>query len=705
MRVGRTIRILVELAIYSIGAGVAFKVSGITSRFTDTRKVPEAPDWSDNLKYCKPGDHIFDDSGNTKKKTRTNVPSYEKISVHVEFLKGEIKSLFDNGEVGLLNKALLRAIEADCAVTFTAIISALNHYGDYYGARTEAELLSNGIRFFISNPNLLKTKKVKYALYLIARYLQAGPHDRHKAYELRRIRNEVRSLSDAIKLHSCDATKEMTSFLNKLDHFYFEPFKEALEKLLHSCTFKKLKTDREKLSYIYSLYILHTTNPSKEDTEKITKALKAIPQSYLRRLYDMDQGLYDPRFFYAEIARYDDKTGREIIYRALPPLFDLNRTEELRNLVEDSASGNAEALYSLWTQAEEKMQRLSKVCKTVGEGINYYLPRVDDKVQKPIPSQEKIPISKQIQEKIHTPSFDENEDGYLQGSFEAIDLFDMVRRRHSTAELLAIVNRKLNDPILEKSIKDHRSDVAALLPLYKHLPQVDLIGQRVKVFGKYVSVRSQIGPVSQEVLFAIGEALRSAPPGIVTSLLTKKWNPLTVTVPSHDKDCSKGIRTAFYTSGNRTINYCADFIKNETTPKIIYLGKHEFGHAVDNELGERNYRPETVGDLILNPWITPWVRPGKDEDRSQYPDFYSAWHYRRYLSGWPAQNGPVRCGEKILEHFATCHGAKNIQEDFGSMWAGYWTLPSNKAKENKWITRPDVQKLSPFHFEFFGKLR
>ncbi len=368
------------------------------------------------------------------------------------------------------------------------------------------------------------------------------------------------------------------------------------------------------------------------------------------------------------------------------------------------------------------------VHKALGPKGSYYFPAVADPAGYHF-SQDRIPLTPALAREL-AGKVDWNKDGVLQDSYERYQLW------HHVGELTTALKHlektvPRSDLLVDKVRDQYRNKLNALMPLYAQLPRVDFTRQTVRVYGRDIHINGTTGALSQKVLFAVGEALQSAPPHLIDTLLTQKEQPLRFRAAPLE-GTNVGANYDFRT-GMITLN--TKYLSTLPMRMLLMAVKHEIGHAVDRYMGTR-YLDRATCVIQSKYRALRFLKIRRDckslipkkkrayLSRSGFPDFVLD-HRRRlkdagitvekrsairaYIDDAPLPQTYTRAAMRTLHvpiarHFAGMYGTTHITEDFATMWEAYWTLRSPWSKRYDMPTREDVHVRSPLHYSYFEEL-
>lgn len=383
------------------------------------------------------------------------------------------------------------------------------------------------------------------------------------------------------------------------------------------------------------------------------------------------------------------------------------------------------------------------VCKSISTNIHavgphrntrYDLPCVQDPHVFYSFAQAGIPISKNVPRSL-AKLFDPDGNRLLRGNYERHLLFNQVGSIYSAIRIYEKMLREKNTLKVRTIIARLRAQLKHLLPLYAHLPQVDIQRQTIRIEGRTIRVTSEMGRISQAGLFAIGEALLSMPVEIRQALLRPLYGlpALRFHVMKDVGRLKRRLRgsSAVFHGRSRRIIIDGRHLRRARYPRFLMTLKHEHGHAVDQLLGMKQavarcgiYSMKLSRSGVRIHWNMFKCSLSFLQriyfHRSRWPDFSRNWMSRLRKTGFATQTSiaqffyafrrnsrrmryqRTRRLTNIHRLFISAYGATDRSESFAEMWRAYWTLPSPWYVKR--VTRVGVKRRSPLHYEFFNNL-
>jgi hypothetical protein len=332
-------------------------------------------------------------------------------------------------------------------------------------------------------------------------------------------------------------------------------------------------------------------------------------------------------------------------------------------------------------------------------------------------------------------SIDWNKDGSVRGSYERYQLWKRVGWLQTQINRYEKNSLYTNDATMKKSVALLKRELKKLIPLYKHLPQVNYAGQTVLVNGTKFKIKSEIGKISSKRLFGIGEAISSMPRLLRRNILAGiHQNTIEFVVKKSLARPNDGARHIVMSRRRMIlskpqfkyrIEINAHRFKIDSFGRFVRTIKHELGHSLDTHLGYEEVKAmkctvrSAIPIISIFKFTTSCARINSIVQKyiklSNFNDFKKSWTSRLRKAGLNKrvisqfentrygvnESAYAKPAADARKHFANTYGSTSASEDFATMWASYLTLPSPWSREHKWSTRSDVKRVSPKHWNLF----
>lgn len=299
-------------------------------------------------------------------------------------------------------------------------------------------------------------------------------------------------------------------------------------------------------------------------------------------------------------------------------------------------------------------------------------------------------ISKELVAKI-----DLNRDGYMHRFQERKQAWIAMRNCYTRLHVLkSLAASGCTSMLVSRAIKRLESDIKALRPLYRYLPQVDSQKQTVSVYGSMFSIKSVVGRTHPTTLFGLGEGLMNYHYSVfkryniarlkfrVTHLRSAGEFVSPATINVQYRKIEPGVFRLFLAYGR--------FRPYMSAMRLLAL--HEVGHYVDYTLGRRLGFGESYlsgSDKLYWKWKT---RIRRALPRKRGRDYLAT--LERGISN-PWANKRVRTMQRsLIKQFLTLYSTKNPGEWLAEAWTFYWGGG-----------RAAVAKRAPSLYRLFEKIR
>jgi hypothetical protein len=243
-------------------------------------------------------------------------------------------------------------------------------------------------------------------------------------------------------------------------------------------------------------------------------------------------------------------------------------------------------------------------------------------------------------------------------------------------------------------------------------------------------VKSDVGKVSQEMLFAFGEAL-SVPHGLRKRLLESYSiaRPIELRMRNIPKYAAGWYEPVHYNlRGNRAIVLNSAFIDTTNFYSILYALKHETGHAIDQALAlsrmtgricRVSNKIPILSAISFDMACEKLFRVVDKVYVSKYPDYTNDWKRRLrrssvrmaraktiFIKDWGSLTlRTIRAKARIENSFVSAYAASAIVEGFATGWAAYTTFDSPWARKHVRLrSRSFLQRVSPREYRYFQKI-
>lgn len=185
--------------------------------------------------------------------------------------------LFKIGTPQEIANTLILAIKQKRTDAFMAIVSVLTPYGGGYRPDPfEPEILLKAFSFLLNNPKVLKGKRLRHALFLIARYIQAKHHysKRKLIRQLDRAAKKLLKQIRKIQGDKYEVTRKQAKLLRKLRASSKLSFRRRLKRFQRRYA-RRLKSGKGLPAYFNTLAMLLSTRPAnKVKKDRFLKLLK-----------------------------------------------------------------------------------------------------------------------------------------------------------------------------------------------------------------------------------------------------------------------------------------------------------------------------------------------------------------------------------------------------------------------------------------------